>query len=133
MPISQQTIEVESIKESDIYSLNLMTKTKDIEVTKQAKYDLNRYGFEYSYEEIKEIHNPKEIEVSLLEQTSPRWIEYENMTKLFENNTNIKKLTDNFFKKIENNFKNKRDYMECSSFLCIIHNLYTQHIGKQMK
>lgn len=40
------------------------------------------------------------------------------------------KSTDDFFKKLETHFKNKKNDQEWTSFLKTIHNLFTQHIGK---
>ena len=81
------------------------------------------------YEEDKQINIKGESEKKLkrLER------EYNKIVNQFENNQLFIKSTQDFIKKLETHFKNKKSSQECTSFINTVHNLYTQHIGKLIK
>ena len=81
------------------------------------------------YEEDKQINIKGESEKKL-----KRWErEYNVIVDQFENNQLFIKPTQDFIKKLETHFKNKKSSQECTSFINTVHNLYTQHIGKLLK
>ena len=82
-----------------------------------------------NYEEEKRINIEGEFEKKL-----KRWErEYNEIVNEFEDNTLFTQSTQDFIKKLETHFKNKKSSQEWTSFLNTVHNLYTQHIGKLMK
>ena len=81
------------------------------------------------YEEDKHINIGGEFEKKL-----KGWErEYNEIVDQFENNQLFIKSTQDFIKKLETHFKNKKNSQECTSFINTVHNLYTQHIGKLLK
>ena len=81
------------------------------------------------YEEDKQINIKGESEKKL-----KKWErEYSEIVDEFENNQFFIKSTQDFIKKLETHFKNKKSSHEWTSFINTVHNLYTQHIGKLLK
>ena len=78
------------------------------------------------YEEDKQINIGGEFEkkIEMWER------EYNEIVDQFEDNQLFIKSTQDFIKKLETHFKNKKSSHEWTSFLNTVHNLYTQHIGK---